>query len=158
MEEFSFIRIDNWQRAYEKFPFDFILANREWDTDGFFTRFIIFKTLENRDNIPIANLHILPKSLPKGDSFLGLATSYTFIDDIESAKRLLLFLSLKQREEFIKTFNLNFKRLNCETFDVSILGKLSLSDWETKQRRIHSILSFNEDLSESLEVLGFIES
>lgn len=154
MAEFSFTRIDNWFRAYEKFPYKYILVSRDTNIFGHMTRFYLFRCFKNRDNFPIAKLDIFNLNQDKGTLFSPYLPFNTYIADIESAIRILLFLSYEERTDFITTFNIDFEPIvDNSIFTTCVQGHLSLKKWQDTQNRIKNIISFPENLSTEVSLL-----
>lgn len=142
------LRLDNKGRAYEKFRHPYLLVNQNWNDGGYYTLFTLYKTFDCKDNLPIAQLHILSKSQIRGDTFRDFINVTTFITDPVWASRLLCLLSYEERLSLIETLKISFEPIvGSECFTKSVLRNTTLSKWTYKQNIIKNILTLPFDIN-----------
>lgn len=111
-------KVVNSSRENEKFPDDeykFLLVWSNWDDFGYRTRYDLYLLLpeEVTHNLLLANLSIVelsPNYLLR-PQFIPLDHQYnyrTFILNIASAERLLLFLTPEERQELVSKLKISF--------------------------------------------------
>lgn len=142
-------------RGYDKFSgknYKYVLSDREWNDFGYYTLHELFLiTPDGTDNIKLADIRLLNFNQKFNEHVnLNITNFIGFISNVESAERLLLFLSPSERKELFSTLHINFTVgmfSSQPAFLKSVLRDITFEQFEERQSRIKTIVSFSEDVS-----------
>lgn len=146
-------------RGYEKFSgsgYKYVLTDREWNDKGYYTLHQLFLITPNgSDNIFLADIRLFNHDQKKDDHINLNTSNYVgFISNVDSAERLLIFLSPKERKEILSALHIQFDYkpyTDQQALLKSILQDISFEDFEKRQSIIKSIVSINEDIASMIE-------
>lgn len=140
---FSYTIVSDF-RAYEKFPYDYILRDRNINSFGYYTYFLLYRVEKDKDNTPLVLLQFINPNQQKIDKFDDKAPFISFIKDEEWGERFRSRTSDEERKALCKLFNISFCAdgySESNIFQDAILGRnLSLSQWTFLQHKIKRIV------------------
>ena len=145
-------------RGYEKFcgNYKYVLTDRGCNDFGFYTLHELFLiTPQGQDNIKLADIRIFNFDQHFNERLNLNITNYVgFISNIESAERLILFLSPNERKELCSELHLNFTAgmySKQPAFLKSVLRDTTIQQFEEKQSKIKAIVTIKENIASMIE-------
>lgn len=146
-------------RGYDKFidsNYKYVLIDRNWNDYGFYTLHELFLIMpDGKENVKLADVRLFNLNQHCGSRFNINNSDYIgFISNVESAERLLLFLSPKERKYLISALHIKF---DCKLYSdqhallKSVLRDITLVEFEERQSEIESIISIKENISSMIE-------
>lgn len=137
----------------ENYEFEIIYAN--WNDSNFFTLFTLYlRKKENGLRINLGYLHVIAQGQRIGkikDWFL-FGNPKIFIGDIDTAKRLLIFLTPSQRKELERLlciqYSINHSIVNERAFQVSVLRNQTLEEFKIKQQKIERLIHYKLNIAQ----------
>ena len=145
-------------RGYEKFGmnYKYVLTDRGWNDYGFYTLHELFLiTPTNKDNIKLADIRMFNFDQHFNDRLNLNVTNYVgFISNIESAERLLLFLSPEDRKELFSTLHIRYTAgmySSQPAFLKSVLRDITIEQFEERQQKIKYIATIDENIASMIE-------
>lgn len=145
-------------RGYEKFggSYKYVLTDRGWNDFGFYTLHELFLIKPvGQDNIKLANIRLFNYNQHFNERLnLNIANYVGFISNLESAERLILFLSPEERKELCSMLHVNFTAgiySRQSAFLKSVLRDINIQQFEERQRKIKSIVTIEENIASMIE-------
>ena len=140
----------------EKSGRKFRLADRNWNDFGYYTLYALELKLPGSDLLyRIADIRVMNIGQKKGEKpSWNPTTPIIFISNIDSAERLLLFLTHMQRSNLEKILLLRYDTLHVDredVFNVSVLRDKTLMDFTTSQAKIKELVQLPIDVSSMID-------
>lgn len=134
----------------------FQLKFENWNDFGYYTLYGLWMYISgNISPFRIADIRVMNCGQKKGDKPSGcMPTPITFISNIESAERLFLLLSPKERKnletELLIHYDDRFVK-DEPVFLESVLRGKTLEDFHSIQEQVHNLMSCDLDISTMID-------
>lgn len=124
----------------------FVICGLNWNDYGFYTLHELFLIQPDKlYNIKLADLKVFNYDQKFGDHTNFQITNYTsYISNVESANRMLIFLTPDERKKIISELHIRFSvGINKEqpAFLKSVLRDITFEEFEQRQETIKQIVS-----------------
>ena len=145
-------------RVHEKFTgYKLLLSDLNFNDYGYYTLFDLYLQLpkETEYNLKIATLNILNagQNLAEHPTVSSPLSIFTFVRDIESAYKLLFYLTLDERKELISSLNICFqsdKILHEPAYRNSVLRGSNEGAFLKNQKEIEHIITCPLEISTAI--------
>lgn len=133
-----------------------ILCDRNWNDFGYYTLHELFLIVPDKPyNIKLADIRIFNYDQKFGEhpSIYSSSTHTSYISNIDSAERLVLFLTPKERKELLAELHVNFTQsiyANQQVFLKSVLRDITMQEFENMQLQIKEIVTTNLNITQMI--------
>ncbi|MBD5415618.1 MAG: hypothetical protein HDR46_04930 [Bacteroides sp.] len=140
----------------EKSGMKFRLVDRNWNDYGYYTLYALEFRLPNSDiHYRIADIRIMNIGQPKGSKPTWIPTTpIAFISNIESAEKLLIFLTHEQRNYLEKALLISYDTKHIEkepVFIYSVNRDKALHEFIERQESIKKIMQSQLEISSMID-------
>lgn len=140
----------------EKSEMKFRLVYRNWNDYGYYTLYVLELKIPEMDiSYQIADIRVMNIGQKKGDKPSWIPTTpIVFISNVESAEKLLLFLTPKQRSNLEKILLIQYDTIHVnqeEVFQVSVLRDKTLTEFNKSLIRIKELVQSPIDVSSMID-------
>lgn len=138
----------------EKEDYEFEVIYENWNDFSFFTLFTLYlRKKANGLRIKLGYIHVIAQGhrMEKIKDWFLFGSPRIFLCDINTAKRLLVFLTPSQRTVFERLlciqYNINHSIMNEKAFQVSVLRNQTLEEFKIRQKKIERLLHCKLDVA-----------
>ena len=138
------INILDFSRVYEKLIYNYFLADRNINIQGYYYIYWLVRKNDKKDNDILTELYIINELQSKVDKFSKIKPFFSFIPNIEWSKRFVERTSETERINLISDFNISFDytKQNDPIFN-TFFPNNKYNLWKQNQCQIKKIL-FNQ--------------